>query len=77
MDPDDYKEPNKEKDTKADTSIEILEASGQIEEPIHEHTIEDIRNGFFPENVNMRTILQALLGIHEELKGIRIALETK
>lgn len=45
--------------------------------PTHEHTIEDVRKGFFPENVNMRTILQVLLGIHDELKGIRIALETK
>lgn len=40
-------------------------------------TTGDVLNDFFPKKVDNAELLQALLGIHEELKGIRKALETK
>jgi hypothetical protein len=45
--------------------------------PIHEPTAESMFNDFFPKKVDNAELLQALLGIHEELRGIRKALETK
>lgn len=44
---------------------------------IHEPTAEGVFSDFCPKKVDNADILQALLDIHEELKGIRIALETK
>jgi hypothetical protein len=42
VDPVDYKEPNKEKDTKPDTSTEILPESGRVKEantPMSKHEV--------------------------------------
>ena len=82
VDPDDYKEANTPiSPARVEMFSKHLASISERLDPttplIPEHTTEDVHNDFCPKKVDNADIHQALLDIHEELKGIRKALETK